>query len=108
MSERAPTFSTIPRGIFTLLLPLENIEAITSSLGNTEEINIYFKDFIFIFKTYVYGVPLCGHVYTGTSAFRGQKSLLDLLELELHAAVSLPRLGNKSKSSARAVCTLSL
>lgn len=108
MSKRAPTFATIRRGIFTLLLPLENIEAITSSLGNTEEINTYFKDFIFIFKTYVYGVPLCGHVYTGASVFRGQKSLLDLLELELHAAVSFPRLGNKSKSSARALCVLSL
>lgn len=36
----------------------------SSSPEDIEEIKIYFKDFIFIFKNYVYGVPLCGHVYT--------------------------------------------
>lgn len=107
MDKCTPTFVTITRGIFTLLLLLENIEAMSSSQGDTEEIKICFKDVIFIFKNYVYGMPLCGYVYMVTSAFGSQKRLSDLLKLELHAVVSLPMLGNKFKSSAGAICTLS-
>lgn len=106
MSKRAPTFVTIPREVYLLYCYHWRISKPCLHPWETQR-RLKSKDLIFIFKNYVYGAPLCGHVYTGISAFRGQKSLLDLLELELHAAASLSMLGNKFKSSARALCALS-